>query len=197
MDNSGRVEGHQDKSVIRGYLRGDPDASVRIDFWIFSVIRNPRWGFGSDLEDMHQRVRLRLLMCLKNFEGRSSLKTYVCRVAIYTCTDEVRRRRRLKEHLSLDDTWDIPDQGPTALDLIEADERRRLLSKLVSMATPECRDLWKMIYLDEMPFGRIAKTVGVRPGTIKSRAARCREKARLALKSLLKVRNLGGTDTTV
>ena len=197
MSNSDRACRQDDRKTVQGYLRGDPDASARIDFWVFSVIHNPRWGFGPDLEDMHQRIRLRLLMSLKNFEGRSSLKTYVCRVAIYTCTDEVRRRRRLKEQLNFADTWDVPDMSPSALDMLEADERARLLSKLVSFATPECRDLWEMIYIDEMPFAQIARALGIRPGTVKSRAARCREKARVVLKRLLKAGNLGRTDTTV
>ena len=197
MDTSPRAEKQRDAETIRGFFAGDPEASSRIDFWIYSVIRNPRWGLYADTDDIHQMVRLKLLQSLGGFEGKSSLKTYVCRISIYTCVDEVRGRRRRGRYSSLDDVPDIPDPGPGPLDAIEAAERRLLLETLIQMAAPECRNLWRMIYFENLQFDEIALILGVMPGTIKSRASRCREKARAALKKLMRTGNRGRGNTTV
>ena len=189
MDTSRRADKQRDAEIIRGFYAGDFEATSVIDSWIYSVIQNPRWGLGPDMEDVHQDIRLRLVESLEDFEYRSSLKTYVCRIAIYACVDEMRARRRRGSPTSVDEIPEPPDPGPGPLEQIEAAERSGLFDKIMQMALPECRDLWRMIYVEEMTSAEIADLLGIKPGTVKSRASRCREKTRAALKNLARERN--------
>jgi RNA polymerase sigma-70 factor (ECF subfamily) len=181
---------HDDATVIKGFLAGEKWACAQIDHWILSVLRSRHWNLATHHEDIHQDVLVRLVEALSGFEGRSSLKTYVCRIAMYTSIDVYRRERRLTFLSEPIDELDIPDPAPGPLKQLEAVERKEILKRLVMRASAECRDLWRMVYFERLPYHRIAGRMGVEVGTVKSRASRCREKARRVLQDILKSRNL-------
>ena len=51
-------------------------------------------GTVSDAEDFVQETYLRAFDAAADFEARSSVKTWLFRIATYACIDEVRRRKR-------------------------------------------------------------------------------------------------------
>jgi len=55
----------------------------------YSFMRN-----AQDAEDLTQEVFLRVYRSLPHFEGRSSLKTWIYRIALNTCKNEIRHRSR-------------------------------------------------------------------------------------------------------
>lgn len=167
----------EDTELVRGFYAGDPEACARIDSWIYLVIRNPRWGLRGDTEDVFQDVRLRLLQSLKAWRGECSLKTYACRIAMYACADRLDAISRNRE-IAMAIPPEVPDPRPGPDE--EREKRRRLevLARIVRDAPPEYRTLWQMIYFDCLPFSEIARRLGVKWGTIKSRSARYRQDTR-------------------
>ncbi|MCG8506931.1 MAG: sigma-70 family RNA polymerase sigma factor, partial [Sphingomonadales bacterium] len=50
-------------------------------------------GPGSEAEDAGQDVMIRFYQSLDRFEGKSSLKTYITRIAVNQSIDVIRRRK--------------------------------------------------------------------------------------------------------
>ena len=199
MTISSTMTSFDDASIIRGFLSGEAGACARIDSWILSVIRSGRWNFGPECEDIYQDVLRRLIEALRGrrFKARSSLKTYVCRMAMYVCIDEYRRRRRRAYSPHPIEDLQIPDPTPGPLEQLDATENRKILEQVVAKASPECRDLWRMVYSEEVSYEIVAKRMGVAVGTVKSRAARCREKARRLFQKMVEMGNRDRGQATI
>jgi RNA polymerase sigma-70 factor (ECF subfamily) len=60
-----------------------------------------------------QDALVKAYLSLPSFDGRAAFTTWVTRIAINTCLDELRRRRR--EGLRVDDAEHGPDDGPLAV----------------------------------------------------------------------------------
>ena len=168
-----------DAGLIAGYLAGDADSHRQVDRWIDEVLRNGRLGLGAEREDAAQETRRRLLTALRGgrFEGRSSLRTYVWRVAQSAAIDHLRARARRGTTVVLDD---IPEPVAAAghpAEGLEREERRRLFARVLEGLGEECRRLWAMAVFEELPYAQIAARLGITEGNVKVRALRCRARA--------------------
>jgi RNA polymerase sigma-70 factor (ECF subfamily) len=163
-----------DAEIARGYLEGSADAIRTVDRWIQAVIRSRHWGLGEERDDILQDTRKRVFENLvrSQFRGDSSLKTYVIQIAKHVCIEFLRRKIRVQA----DDIegLDVEDEGPSPELQLEAKERERLLSEALGRMPAPCRELFEMIFRDRLAYEEIARRLGVAPGTVKSRAARCR-----------------------
>lgn len=61
--------------------------------------------------------------------------------------------------------------------LFEGEEEVLIYKRILSIVGSECKDLWKMIFNDEMSYKEIAKTLGTTEGAVKTRVLRCKQKA--------------------
>ena len=140
-------------------------------------------------EDLVQDVLLELMRVLAagRFEGRSSLRTFVERVAKYRCIDAVRRDRR-QALISWKDSGEpepAHDDHPER-QLAQRDEIR--LCRAVLDHLPEsCRALLHRVLAEDTAYEVLAKEMGVATGTVKSRVARCRERANALRRRLLAI----------
>ena len=167
-----------DAERVEAFLFGDEAVTQEITSWIRTVVYHRAWRLQRS-EDLVQDVLVRLLEALGNgrFEGRSSLRTFVERVAKYTCLDAVRRARRV-DFVDLDETGELPapsDDG--VLDRMEADEQAQLCFAVLERLPEGCRDLLQRTLAEGVRYEEIAAAAGVAVGTIKSRVSRCRDRA--------------------
>jgi RNA polymerase sigma factor (sigma-70 family) len=164
-----------DLEISRGYLEGQRQAHAIVDRWIRFVVYNPYWGLGDRRDDALQETRRRVYESLLygKFHGLSSLRTYIAQTAKFVCIEMLRSKIR---HRADDvDGMDIGDGGQSQEhDLIEQ-ERLRALRDAIAELPERCRELFELIFRDELRYDAIAERLGVAPGTVKSRAARCRE----------------------
>ncbi|MBC8426820.1 RNA polymerase sigma factor [bacterium] len=167
-----------DAALIEGFLGGDRDAVRTLDGWVARIVRLRAWRLRRD-EDLVQDILLDLLRNLGDdrFEGRSSLKTYVERMAKYRCIDAI-RRERLRRHVS----WEEGGEPEPARD--DSPERRavardeiRLAFAILSRLPARCRELLGRVLAEDASYEELAREQGVATGTIKSRVARCRQRA--------------------
>jgi len=166
-----------DARLKAGFLRGEKKAYATIDKWITTVVRNNRWDLGRDVLDIAQDVRLTIFENLQNdkFQFKSSLKTYVWRIAKYTCIDHLRCRKQL---LSIDEKEiELVDAGKDPSEELNEKEQKMLFMNLFQSLPQNCRDLWRMIWEEKLHYEKIAQRLKISEGTVKSRVARCKEKA--------------------
>jgi RNA polymerase sigma-70 factor (ECF subfamily) len=166
-----------DVELVRGFIRGERKAYSTVDGWITKVVRHPRWSLGTDTADIAQDVRLILFENLQSnkFQFRSSLKTYVSRVAKYTCIDHLRCRKHL---LSIEEKEiELEDTGKDPSEALNEKEQKALFLDIFQSLPQHCRDLWRMIWEEKLPYQKVAERLKISEGTVKTRVFRCKEKA--------------------
>jgi RNA polymerase sigma-70 factor (ECF subfamily) len=140
-------------------------------------------GNPEEAADFTQEIFLRIYRHLGGFGGRSTLKTWVFRIAINHCRD--RLSRHYPPMQSIDDNVEEgvpiadPGRGPEELALA-ADEGRRVAEGLARIP-PVFREAVVLRDLEGLSYEEIAEVLGVRVGTVRSRIARGREQLRLLL----------------
>lgn len=126
-------------------------------------------------EDLAQEAFARVFAKRHAYEPTGKFSTWLWRIALNLCRDELRRRQRRPE-LALDDsehgeggsaelagTTPSPDQAVAALE--QAEVVRRALLKL-----PEhYRTVVVLRHYEGLKFGEIAEVLGIPDGTVKSR----------------------------
>ena len=140
---------------------------------------------GSDdvAADLTQEIFLRVFRYIGQFRGRSSLKTWVFRIAINHCRSCLGRRRLPMQPLA-DGTdedrgsaaYADPARGPEEL-AVAADEGRRVAAGLATLPA-SFREAVVLRDIEGLSYEEIALVLGVRIGTVRSRIARGRDQLR-------------------
>ncbi len=140
-----------------------------------------------DAADVTQEVFLKVWRSLPSFQGESSFSTWLYRLTGNAAIDLLRREKRRRGELSLDDgdyQWDstLADPAPTPEDALERQELRRAVAEGLSQLSEEHRHILVLREVNGLPYDEIGRILGLSAGTVKSRIAR----ARLALSKLLR-----------
>ena len=135
-------------------------------------------GNREDALDCAQETMLRAYRAFDSFRRDAHFSTWITRIAMNVCTDELRKR---KNTFSLDEMreetgFDIQDESPGAYAQLEEKERMRLLRDGMNSLVPEARQLIVMRDVQGMRYEEIADALELPLGTVKSRINRAREK---------------------
>jgi RNA polymerase sigma-70 factor (ECF subfamily) len=154
------------------------------------ILENPAEG-----ADVLQNVFIKVFKGIRHFNGQSSLKTWIYKIAVHEASNHRRgwMRRHWHEPLSIDDSsaevamsavearanWETPYR------LLEQAERQEMLSRaLASLALPY-RTVIVLREIEGLAYDEIAQVTGMAEGTVKSRLKRGRELLRRKLVSCL------------
>ncbi len=133
-------------------------------------------------EDLMQEVFLRVWTRGEQWNGHGPFRVWLHRIATNLALNYLRTVRRRREcplepphdSADADDTPTIPDwmidranAGPQAA--LEQGERRRQLQHLVEEMPREKREVFRLVFDAEMEIADVAETLGVPPGTVRSR----------------------------
>jgi RNA polymerase sigma factor (sigma-70 family) len=166
--------------VVADYLKGDPEAVRVVDGWVEAVLRDGFLSLREEWEDMKQEARARVFVCLQRsgYQGRSSLRTFVHRVARNTCIDYVRRSRRHRGGEALDE--ETLDQESPAVGTESPEMRswaaRRMLARLMEGLPEEDRLMIQLVFQDFRSYAEVAAILNIPEGTVKSRVSRLRDR---------------------
>ena len=144
-------------------------------------------GHPEDAADVTQEVFLKVWRGLPAFQGGSSFSTWLYRLTGNAAIDLLRREKKRRGDLSLDDPdrrWDshLADPTPLPEKSLEQEELRRAVIRGLALLSEEHRQVLVLRELNGASYEEIGQVLGLPPGTVKSRVAR----ARLALAKLLK-----------
>lgn len=140
---------------------------------LFGFVR--RMAGAEDVDDVVQEVFVRAYQALDRFDGRSSLSTWLFRIAYNLCIDRKRQSDRTRTEFRLDDT--PPGEEPfELLDTRWNPERIVLQSELheaVERAIRTLSDKLRAVLLlhdrEDMDYEQIAGALKIPVGTVKSR----------------------------
>lgn len=170
------AEEGQDRRLIDLYLRGDTLATEQIDRWIDVVLRAQADYLRQDIDDLRQDVRARLFRNLSraDFEGRSSLRTYIHQIAKNACVDHLRDKRR--RSMLFDASTPPGVEHPAADDVSRTLAAKDLVERITDGLTRDERRLFALAFVDRCSYSEIARKLGIPEGTVKSRMSRCKDR---------------------
>jgi RNA polymerase sigma-70 factor (ECF subfamily) len=132
-------------------------------------------------EDLTQEIFLRVYRHLAGFQGRSSVRTWVYRVAVNACRSGLARQGRRAAFVQTVDAEllaRVPtgEAGPESV-AAHAERRRRLETALATLPLT-FRSAVVLRDIEGLSYDEIAEILGVRLGTVRSRIARGRSRLR-------------------
>lgn len=162
--------------------------------YLLGVYQNPVYDLishivenRSDTADVLQEVFVKVFRKIGQFQGESSLRTWIYRIAVHEACNHRRGwlRRFRREPVSLDEGTREPSNTEsrthTPYHILERAERQeRVRRALASLAQPY-RTVVVLREIEGLSYEEIAQVLGVAEGTIKSRLMRGRELLRRKL----------------
>ena len=139
-------------------------------------------GNREDALDCAQEAMLRIYHALDRFKGQSSFATWVYRITMNSCLDEL-RKRKVRAAASLDamleSGWS-PAAGDEGLPEAQAlrGEQRDIIRAAIGSLPEDMRAVIVLRDIQGFSYEQIADMLEANIGTIKSRISRGREKLR-------------------
>lgn len=172
-----------DEELVERHRYGDEEAFEEIYRRFADMVYNVALRMSNDPDeaaDLTQDIFLRIYRHLGKFRGKSSLKTWIYRVALNQCRSGLGRKRR-NEPLSeeTERTLSDPGRGPEQHALAD-DAQQRVAEALAQLPSPFVEAV-TLCDLEGLSYQEIADVLNVRIGTVRSRIARGRERLRRIL----------------
>jgi RNA polymerase sigma-70 factor (ECF subfamily) len=148
-----------------------------------------------DAPDVVQEIFVKVYRNLNHFQGKSSLKTWIYRIAVNEAYNHRRWfSRHKKQEVGLNGSDEssvgladvLPDRCRSPFDLTSDHETRALIEEALLKINPVFRSAVVLRDLEDLSYEEIAEVLQISLGTVKSRILRGRESLRVELESLLK-----------
>ena len=165
-----------EEEIVRKAKDGDEKAFEIIVKTYQSKVANLIYKIIGDetiVEDLTQDVFVKVYESIKDYRLESALYTWIYRITVNICIDEIRRRRRGK-FLRLEKYENKPSH-PQIERNIEVEEIRKKVRDAVMKLPYEYRITIILKEFEDLSYEEIAKILGIRLGTVKSRIFRARE----------------------
>ena len=144
-------------------------------------------GSSDDVDDIAQEVFIRVYRSLPRFKFDASFFSWIYRITMNLCIDEI-RKRKIRKVLSLDFlTEDALEKSRKDKDHVMpsdsllTDEKRQVIQSALQRLKPEHRDILVLREYKDLGYSEIAETLNISLEAVKSRIFR----ARSELKNLL------------
>lgn len=173
-----------DERIIEDVLAGKEGAFVQL------VNRYKRKVFSmsarfardkDDLDDICQDIFIKIYENLGKFRSDAPFEHWLSRIAIRTCYDALRKRRKEKGNVPLDTIHYQISADDSVDDLFAAEQARNILEKGMAQLKPAERLVITLLELEEKPVKEIADLTGWSEVNVKVRAFRARQKLKRIL----------------
>jgi RNA polymerase sigma-70 factor, ECF subfamily len=152
----------------------------------FSMLRNE-----DEAVDLSQEAWVKGWQRLNQFQGDASFATWMTRIVINLCLDQLRKNKRIKSE-SIDEMNEetggverqMPILNPNPTEGLERDELRQRIDKALAQLSYEHRTVLVLHEFEELEYKLIAKKMGCSIGTVMSRLFYARRKMAALLAGL-------------
>jgi RNA polymerase sigma-70 factor (ECF subfamily) len=183
-----------DEALVKAAQRGDMLAFEemvarhrdKIFARAFSMMRNEEEAI-----DLSQEAWVKGWQRLKQFQGEASFLTWMTRIVINLCLDQLRRQKRLRAE-SIDQMDEesggverhMPVVTPNPTERLERSELRQRIDKALGQLSYEHRTALVLHEFEDLEYKEIAKRMGCSIGTVMSRLFYARRKMAVLLAGL-------------
>lgn len=186
----------EDARLLRGLRAGIESAYeeliARYQQPVYSMVFR-LLGDQNDASDVVQEVFLKIFRSVNSFKERSSLRTWIYRIAVNEAHNHRRwfsRHRKREVTLDREDdehrAFDVtPDPGPSPFDFALDRETHLLIQRALEEISPVFRTAVVLRDIEGLGYEEIAEILQISLGTVKSRILRGREALRRVLSERL------------
>lgn len=135
---------------------------------------------SNQVDDIAQEVFITVYRHLKNFRFESQFTTWLYRITINKCKDELRKKNVRRIFLSLKDE----EEEPVFESINEDTDIKHIVRNAISTLPDKLRIPLVLKDLEGFSYQEIAETTNCEIGTVKSRIFRARESLKKILKPL-------------
>ena len=185
---------YDENALINGLIKSDDDAfDCLIDTYGDDILRfcYMKVNDVSIAEDLAQETFINVFKYIQKFKGKSSLKTWIYKIALNQCREFYRKSKSLNKNFSggIVELLDINTKADFDLEeeILELIDNEFIASSLEAIK-PDYRDIIYMFYYKELTIKDIAKILKENENTIKTRLRR----GRSALGKVLKEEGIYG-----
>ena len=151
---------------------------------VFKFLNNP-----DDLNDISQEVFIKAFKSIKSYRGEASFSTWLCRIAINTCKDNLKTKKVHAEkvvNINENTMKEIPEKYYNSLDRhISISEDQKMVFKEIKKL-PFNQQLALVLHdIEDMTYEEIANLSECPIGTVKSRIFKARKTLKDKLKPLI------------
>jgi RNA polymerase sigma-70 factor (ECF subfamily) len=183
------LAGLSDKELVERCRQRDHEAFTeivrrykdRVHWLVIRMVGSP------SNEDLTQEVFLRVYQAIDGFQGKSSFRTWLYRIAHNLCVTELKKRASRGEHISIEEEgeekvhWLLPDSSGGLEEEIERRDFSENVQALIGRLPENYRTVLTLFYLQQVRYEEIAEIMGIPLGTVKTYIHR----ARLRLRHLI------------
>lgn len=173
-----------DELLLRRACKGDVQAFEELmqshESRIYAIALR-MMGNREDAQDCAQEAMVRIYRAMGSFKGQSALATWIYRITMNTCLDELRRRKARKVtslDSLVDNGWSPTDTGDTPEEHGLCVEKQNALNQAIQSLPDDMRAAIILRDVKGYSYDEIASILDANVGTIKSRISRGREKLR-------------------
>ncbi len=198
---------HDEEFLLQGLRAGVNEAyETLIDRFeqpvynlVYRLLDNP-----ADANDVVQEVFVKVFRSVGSFQGKSSLKTWVYRIAFNEAYNQRRWfSRHKKQEIGLETESEnsinfqevLSDPGRSAFDIASDHETHEMIQEALAELNPSFRAVVVLRDIEDLSYEEIAEVLQVSLGTVKSRILRGREALRKALTGRLKPESASSWNT--
>ncbi len=174
------------KRINAGEMELFEEIIARYETKVFGVIyymmRNK-----NEVEDIAQEVFIKVFKNLRKFKGDSSLYTWIYKITVNLCLDELKKRKKvvyLDEKVEVNDSEleiQLSSNEKDQAKLYEEKELKECMQKCIRELPEKQRIMLILRDIQGLPYEEISRITGIKLGTVKSQINR----ARLKLKDLI------------
>ncbi len=130
-----------------------------------------------EAEEVTQEVFINVYRKLKSFKFKSSLKTWVYRIAVNMAIDYAKKRGKEQDHTVSYDDYNKPDKtiDPVSEE-IERAQHEKNISTLLDALSPDQRACIVLRSIEGLSYQEISESLNININTVRTRLKRAREK---------------------
>ena len=176
----------EELAVIRRVQKGDVNAFETLVSAYEKNVYNlalRMMGNAQDAEDMAQEAFLKAYNSLPSFRGDSKFSVWLYRIVSNVCLDQLRKKsKRPTVSLSMEDEdgeetqLDLPDTAQSPEELLEKKLTREAVRRGLAQLPEDARQILLLREIQGLSYEEIGETLGLEPGTVKSRIFRARKR---------------------
>ena len=176
----------EELAAVRKVQRGDASAFEELVAAYEKNVYNlalRMTGSPEDAEDMAQEAFLKAFNSIQSFRGDSKFSVWLYRIVSNVCLDFLRKRsKRQTVSLSAEDEdgeevqIDLADTAQSPEALLEKKLTRESVQRGLRQLPPDARQILLLREIQGLSYEEIGETLGLEPGTVKSRIFRARKR---------------------
>lgn len=130
--------------------------------------------------DMLQETAIKAWRAIPRFDGKSALSTWLTRILLNRCFDEIRSKRRTIPFSDITQAVDAGEarllvQGSAPAGVADACERMDMDATLARLGVSD-RLILTLFYVNDLPISEIASVLDASEGAVRTRLARARKR---------------------